>query len=78
MSVYKDDFGNTAIIETIKHFPYREAKKKVKSFRLIVSSDYDNNSIYFVSVYETEERALNKLKEFSCGTFQKVEGSMEK
>jgi hypothetical protein len=47
-------------------------------FRLWITADYDGDFLYHVSVHETEKDALKKLKSFSCGTFKKVEGSMEK
>lgn len=72
MKVYKDDFGNTAFIETVETFPYNGAAKRENAFRLVLKADYDNDFIYHVSVYETGKEALNKLQEFSCGTFQKI------
>lgn len=76
--IYKDDFGNTAKIEQVKLFAYRGATEKTNSFRLWITADYDGGFLYHVSVHETEKDALKKLESFSCGTFKKVEGSMEK
>ena len=76
--IYKDDFGNTAKIETVKIFPYQGATRKTKGFRLWVTADYDQDFVYYVSVFETMGDALKKLEDFSCGTFKQIEGSMEK
>lgn len=76
--IYKDDFGNTAKIEKVKLFAYRGATEKENGFRLWITSDYDSGFLYHVSVYETEKDALKKLESFSCGTFKKVEGRIEK
>ena len=67
-----DNFGNTGIIEELEIYPYRGAKKKEKAFRLILSSDYDNNIIYHISIYETLEDVENKLEDLSCGTFKEI------
>lgn len=76
--IYKDDFGNTAKIEQVKIFAYRGAMEKTNSFRLSITADDNGDFLYHVSVYETEKEALKKLESFSCGTFKKIEGSMEK
>jgi len=73
MNIYKDDFGNTAMIDNVTILPYKGASKRENSFKLIIKADYDNDFIYHVSVYETEKDALNKLQEFSCGTFQEIQ-----
>lgn len=41
MKVYKDDFGNTAFIETVETFPYNGAAKRENAFRLVLKADYD-------------------------------------
>ena len=65
-----DDFGNKAIIEARWILPYRGAAKKEKSYRLTLQAIYNDNFTYFASVYETEEQAMEKLKEFSCNTWK--------
>lgn len=69
---FKDNFGNTAKIETVEILPYKGAKKKIKSFRLCLFADYDRNFLYFVSVYDNQQEAIEKLKSFSCGTFKRA------
>lgn len=53
MRIYKDDFGNTAKIEYVDILTYNGAPYKETGYRLWVTSDYANNFVYFVSVYET-------------------------
>ena len=72
MKVYCDIFGNRATIEKVKLLPCKGAKTKKDAYVLKCYAVYDNNFNYFVSVYETEEAAKDKLKEFSCGTFEEV------
>lgn len=69
IKTFHDNFGNTATIKTGRHFPYQGAKEKQDSFLLTLSADYENNFIYFVSLYETETAARNKLQDFSCNTW---------
>lgn len=72
MKIYKDSFGNTAKIEQVEILPYRGAPDKVIGYRLWVTSDYANNFVYFVSVYETFIDAKRELAEISAGTFMEV------
>lgn len=65
-----DDFGNCAVIREVEILPYREAEQKVKSLEMTLYSTYDDNRVYFLSMYETLEKALQKLEGFSCGTFK--------
>lgn len=73
--IYKDYFGNTAKIEKVYILPYKGAQTKESNFRLLITADYENDFLYFVSVYETEKDALKKLEGFSCGTFKKVDNT---
>lgn len=68
---YRDIFGNLAIIDEVYVAPYKEACKKW-SYRLRLFAEYDNDFCYFLSVYESEEAAIAKLKECSCNTWEKV------
>lgn len=77
MKIYKDNFGNTAKIERIKVLPYKGSLYKETCWRLWVTSDYDNNFVYFVSVYETFTNAKMELNKLSAGTFKEV-GTNEK
>lgn len=70
--VYKDIFGNTATIKQGKGLPYREAASKVDEFILTLYATYDNNKVYYLSIFESLEDAENKLKSFSCGEFEEV------
>ena len=71
-NMYKDKFGNTAVIERAYVKPFRESKEKIKSYRLILSSDYENDFIYHISLYETKREAVDKLRGFSGGSFEEV------
>lgn len=72
MKIYKDDFGNTAIIEEVEILAYKGAQHRNKGFRLKITADYDNGFLYHVSVHETEADALHKLEVFSLGTFKEA------
>ena len=69
VKIFHDDFGNTATIKEEPHFPYKGAKRKQNAFLLILSADYENNFVYFISLYETETEAISKLQKFSCNTW---------
>lgn len=71
MKHFEDDYENKALIEKSEGFPYKGATEKVEQFTLSLYATYDNNKMYFLSVYETEEDAMEKLKDFSCGTFKR-------
>lgn len=73
VKVFKDDFGNIAMIEQTEHLPYKEAKKKTTCFRLHCMSEYNLYFLYHISCHETLEKALDKLSELSCGTFKEIE-----
>lgn len=65
-----DDFKNTATITKKRIYPYYGATKKQDAFVLKIQS-FDK--MYFhLTVYETEQEAINKLKTFSCGTFKQT------
>lgn len=70
MRVFHDAYGNTAILQPVRVFPYYGTTVRKASYRLIIKSDYDAGFVNFVSVYETEQEALNQLKTFSCGSFR--------
>lgn len=74
IKTYHDDFGNTALIEPLKMYPYNDASRKTQAFRLWINSNYRNNyTVTFVSVFDTLEAAESKLKSFSCGTYKEIE-----
>lgn len=54
--------GNTAIIEKVKNYPYKNAPARAEKYRVTVSADYNNNFIFFVSCYETLKEAKEALK----------------
>ena len=68
--IFNDKFENTATIAEITHKPYSTATHTEKGYVLTLYANYDNNRIYFVSIYESESEALKKLSTFSCGTFK--------
>lgn len=70
MKKYKDKFGNIATIEKTQILPYKDATEKQDAFILKCFSLYDNDFMYYLNTFETEEDALDKLKEFSAGTFK--------
>ena len=70
--IFCDDFGNVASIAEGKGRPYKDAPELVTEYTLALFAKYDNNKMYFLSVYETEADAREKLKEFSCGTFKEI------
>ena len=73
---FKDDYGNTARIIVDQVYPYKGASKKETSFKLIISADYENDDIYFVSRFDDIRRLLAKLSSFSCGTFKGIDNSL--
>ena len=70
VQVFHDNFKNTAILQKVRVFPYDGCSMRKISYRLIVKSDYDDGFVYFVSVYETKEEALETLGNLSQGTFR--------
>ena len=70
ITILHDDFGNTAEINEKMTIPYKGSPIKENAFILSITADYDNNFLYFVSVYESKEKVMNKLKEFSCNTWK--------
>ena len=69
IKTFHDDFGNTAVITEKNVLPYKGAPQKQQAFILTISADYENDFIYFVSMYETEIEAMKKLQKFSCNTW---------
>ena len=72
MNIFIDSFNNQAIIRKKRIYPYHGAKTRRDSFQLKIISRYNNMCIY-LAMYDSEQDALNKLKEMSCGTFKKIE-----
>ena len=70
---YEDDYGNLALISRRMIYPYRDSKRKEESWILDCYATYDNCFHYYRAVYESKQAAINKLSEFSCGTFKEVE-----
>lgn len=68
--VFFDDYGNCAVIEKVNILAYRTATKKEVAYRLKCFSLYNNNFVYLVSVYETENKAMGMLKTLSCDTWK--------
>lgn len=60
-------FGNYASIKRYLGYPYMGAPEKTEHFKLSCYALYDNADCYHVSVYETEQEALNALMKISCG-----------
>ena len=70
--VFKDIYGNIATIIQTKGLPFQDAPERVDEFTLTLYATYDNNKVYFLSIFESLEDAKNKLKQFSCGKFEEV------
>jgi len=71
---FYDDFENMATIEEDMVLPYAGSKVREKAYILSLFSLYDNNKMYFLSMYESEAAALEALNNFSCGSFrEKIE-----
>lgn len=68
--ILHDDYGNRAEIEEVVTLPYKDSPKKEKGYRLSLYAEYDNDFLYFVSLYETEHNAIKKLENFSCNTWK--------
>ena len=72
MNTYKDDFGNSAVIQEKFLLPFKGSQYKEKAFVLSLYSDYDGGFMYHRSVHESLTQAEEKLGTFSCGTFKEV------
>lgn len=70
MGRFKDDFGNTARIEKETIIPYKGATKAVYAYKLSLTSDYNFNYIYYVSVHDTLDAALKEMSKCSCDTWK--------
>lgn len=70
MRILHDDYGNRAEVEEVVTLPYRNAPSKQKCYRLSLYAEYDNDFLYFVSMYGTEREVADELKCFSCGTWK--------
>lgn len=70
MKRFNDNYGNIATIEEKMILPYKDSLAREKGYILTLTAAYDNDFVYFVSIYETEKQAMNKLKEFSCNTWK--------
>lgn len=72
-TILHDDYGNTATIVEKYILPYRESPQKEKGYILTLTANYDNDMVYFVSIYETYDEAMKHLNEFSCRTWKIAE-----
>lgn len=70
---YNDDFGNVATIEEVFMRPYKDAKRKEKAYRLKLMAKYEHNFCYFISVYDTLEKAMERLRKTSCNSWKEVQ-----
>lgn len=68
--ILHDDYGNRAEIEEVVTLPYKGSPKKEKGYRLSLYAEYDNDFLYFVSLYASERDAMENLKNFSCNTWK--------
>ena len=68
-AIFADKFHNYAIVEERTCRPYYGAPKQ-KCYRVILQ-DYEGFT-YHISVHETATDAMEKLKSFSCGSWQEV------
>ena len=72
MKTFRDKFGNRAIVETKSVRPYKGAYGRCLGYRLMCFAEYDDDFLYYVSVYGTETEAMDKLMELSGGTWEEV------
>ena len=70
INILKDDFGNTATIVRRKILPYKGSAEREFGYVLTLTADYENDFVYFVSVYSTEKDAMNRLEQSSCNTWK--------
>lgn len=70
VKTYRDDFYNKATIEKVYILPYFGAKHEEKAYKLSCFSTYNEGFCYYVSVCETEEKAVAEMMKFSCGTWK--------
>ena len=68
--ILHDDYGNRAEIEEVVVLPYKDSPTKEKGYRLSLYAEYDNDFLYFVSLYESERDAMENLEKFSCNTWK--------
>ena len=68
--ILHDDYGNRAEIERVFVLGYKGSHKHEKGYRLSLYAEYDNDFLYFVSLYESEHDAMRKLENFSCNTWR--------
>lgn len=68
---FKDDYHNSARIEPHSGPAYYNGPV-VFGYRLVLSADYDKNTVYHVSMHESIKDAMNVLNSLSCGTFKLV------
>ena len=64
--ILHDDFGNRAEIERVFVLGYKGSHKHEKGYRLSLYAEYDNDFLYFVSLYKPEHDEMKKLENFSC------------
>lgn len=70
VKVLYDDFGNKAIVESVRTYAYKGARRKEDAYRLWVMATYENDFIYHVSCYETLKELHKALEKFSCNSFK--------
>ena len=66
--VMRDDFENTATIEEVYIHPYKGAGL-ARSYILSLTSDCDNNFMYYRGTFETMDELMDKLHTISCDTW---------
>lgn len=72
MLVYKDIFGNRAEITMTYSLPFKDSKRKVKTYVLKCFAEYDNDFLYHLSCFDDKDEAIKKLTTFSCGQWELV------
>ena len=69
---FRDDFGNLAIIEEVFMLPYERAKERERAYRLKLIAEYDDDFCYFMSIYDSKEAAIAKMRKYSCNTWKEA------
>ena len=69
---YLDKYGNAATITRGKGYSHQDATKRTTEYTLVCFALYDNDKIYYVSIFDSMEAASEKLSELSNGTFEEL------
>ena len=69
---YRDNFGNLATIDEVFVLPYERVKERERAYRLKLIAEYDDDFGYFMSMYDSKEAAIAKMRKYSCNTWKEA------